>query len=177
MLAIILSIAVSASGDPYILRTGADTTLSAEQGTTLQTLVSTRFSGVTYSSIYQIDCHSEDDIKPWVCDVDLWATPSWADIRTSLLVGATWVPGRGGSYNTWLVRTTKSFTASAAWRTHAQSIWADLSASPMLRLTYTRTNGTGSFVAHLDYKRSMNQAGIAAAVNAGETLVPDGVTP
>lgn len=177
MLAFLFAVAVSASGDPYIQREGVSTVLSTAQDAALQTLIAARFSGVTYANIYRIDCVSEDDVKPWRCDVDTWATPTWEAIVASLLSQTTWVPGQGSTINTWLVRTSKSFTASAAWRTHAQSIWADLLASPMLRLTYTRANGTGSFVAHLNYKRSMNQAGISAAVNAGETLIPDGVTP
>jgi hypothetical protein len=168
---------LAASGDPYILRVGTDTVLSGDQNTALQTLMASRFAGVTYSSVYRIDCHSEDDVRPWQCDVDYWETPSWATIRASLISQVPWVPGMGGALNTWLVRTTKMFVASAAWRTHAQTIWADLLASPMLRLTYTRTDGTGDFVAHLDYKRSMNQSAIATAVNAGETLMPDGVMP
>lgn len=177
MLSLILAVAVSASGDPLILREGPNTVLTAAQDTALQTLVASRFSGLTYSAINSIECVTEDDVKPWVCVVSSWATPSWADIRTSLLVGRTWTPGQGGALNTWLVTTEKSFVSSSAWRTHAQSIWSDLSASPMLRLKYTRQNGTGSFVAHLDYMRSMNQSGIATAVQAGETLIPNGVTP
>jgi hypothetical protein len=175
MIGILLAVAISASGDPYILRTGAATTLSGAQDTAFQTLVSARFGGITYADIDSVVCQSTDDVQPWACELSYWATPSAATIKASLIAQVPWVPGAVSGK--WLVKVNKSFTASAAWRTHAQSIWAELLASPMLVLTYKRINGTGSFVASLSYKRSMNQSGIAAAVAAGETLIPDGVTP
>jgi hypothetical protein len=178
MLTLLFAVVVSASGDPYILRSGAATELSAAQNTALQTLIADKFSGVTYSAINSIVCQSTDDtVKPWGCEVQYWATPSWADIRASLISQVPWYPGYGGTVNTWLVKTTKSWVSSAAWRTHAQSIWAELLASPMLMLSYVRKDGTGVFVASLSYKKSMNQSGIASLVQAGDTLIPDGVAP
>jgi hypothetical protein len=178
-MSIILAVVVvlGASGDPYILRDGAPSVFSPAQDSALQTLMAERFSGLTYSAIYSVECYADDDDRPWNCTVKSWVTPSWADIRASLLNQVTWEPGRGGAYNTWLVGVSKSWVSNAAWRAHAQTIWGDLLASPMLRLSYVRQNGTGSFVGSLLYKRSMNQSGIATAVQAGETLIPSGVTP
>jgi hypothetical protein len=174
MIGILLAFAIGASGDPYILRVGATTPLSGAQDSALQTLVNQKFASVTYADIQSILCQT-DEAENWSCTVSKWETPSASEIRASLIKQVPWIPD--SVPGKWLIKVSKTFVGSGAWRTHAQSVWSELAASPMLVLKYERMGGVGTFIANLQYMKSMNQSGIAAAVAAGETLIPNGVTP
>ena len=180
MYALLLAVAVSASGDPYANCDIGEPCaldqieLTAGQKTAVinHVLNQAEWSGITPSTIMQIECEFEPQVKcrPNMDDPDT----TGATIRAVLLAGQSWTPGITGQlvHGPW-----KNYAGSnlTAITNHIYNVAPSISGLPILHYIVGRSNGSSVFRAFIGHKAVADVAWCAA--HAGEVITPIGVVP
>lgn len=174
MLALIASLVISASGDPYVQWFTDRAQLTVGQRSTLVSQVLSRAPGVTASELQRLECvryNGHACCTPYTNDPQVGEA-----VRDLLIAGVTWSPGTeaGTQLKEWPAFCV-SGGALAALANFIGNITPEANGKPLLGAVFERTPGTADVFLTTEYKRSMSAAD--CATYADRTLVPLGVEP
>lgn len=171
---IILSMFVSAPGDPYVQWDSARVELTTAQKSTLSSQVLSRSPGLVISELARLRCVKQNNRA--CCTPYIFSPKPGSEIRNILIAGETWNPGLEA--NTQLTTTPEFCVAGAAlaqFATFIGNITTEASGTPILEAVFERTPGTSDVYLTTQYKKSMSAAD--CATYSDRVLIPMGIEP